>query len=192
MTDNLVACGTFRKQVLLFDPRENSYKPLTSYTVHKKCVLALGMDDTRIISCSEDGKTILYDIRAQKAVKTISLSNGAYPTCLSFRREAPAPLFYIGDRSGQIHLVNSDLFEIVQTYDIGHKQIVQGVFHSLGSVMTCSKDGHMKVMEPSLGLQELASLKIDAELPGVHSFNNTVALAGGDSVVRLWAPKEGF
>ena len=73
MTDNVIACGTYDKKVLLFDPRDSNYKAITDYKVHKKCVLALGMDDNRIISCSEDGRTILYDLRARKIVKIIKV-----------------------------------------------------------------------------------------------------------------------
>ena len=72
-TDNLVACGTFDKLVLFFDPR-NGYAPITFYTAHKKSVLSLGIDDTRIISGGEDGILKLFDFRARKVVSSITVS----------------------------------------------------------------------------------------------------------------------
>jgi len=187
--DDLVACGTFDKKVLFFDPRKG-YEPITWYTAHKKPVLALGMDENRVVTCGEDGKIILYDLRAKKVHKEIVLEH--FPTCLSFRKEDPVGLFYVGDKCGNVHLLDSEKFEVVQSYQVGHKRTVQGVFHSLGSVFTCSRDGLLKIFEPSNGLKEIRSISVEAELPAVHALNNTMALAGGDSIVRLWSPVEGF
>jgi len=97
----------------------------------------------------------------------LQLPDSAYPTCHSFKRDDPLPHFYIGDKLGKLHLVDSNKFELVKTYEAGHQKAVQGVFHTLGSVLTCSKDGTMKILEPSLGLNELASYKVEsAELTG--------------------------
>jgi len=101
-------------------------------------------------------------------------------------------LFYIGDNTGGLHLIDSTEFDIVKSYKIGHSRTVQGVFHGLGSVFTCSRDGNMKIFEPSSGLKELASFEIGCELPQVHSLNNIVALADAEGTIRLWSPVEGF
>ena len=73
MTENVVACGTYNKNVLLHDIRDKPGSTIATYAEHKKCVLALGMDDVRVISCSEDGRSLLYDIRARKVVKAIKV-----------------------------------------------------------------------------------------------------------------------
>jgi hypothetical protein len=72
--DNMVACGTFDKKVLLFDPRQE-YRPITWFTAHRKPVLALGLDEKRVISCGEDGKCVWYDLRARKVHKSFMVSH---------------------------------------------------------------------------------------------------------------------
>ena len=70
--DNLVACGTVNK-VLLFDPRSGT-DPVTTYKAHKRSVLALGMDENRVISCGEDGKVVSLDLRNKKIKRAFAVS----------------------------------------------------------------------------------------------------------------------
>ena len=82
MTENVVACGTYNKKVLLHDIRDKPDSTIATYADHKRSVLALGMDDFRVISCSEDGRSLLYDIRARKVVKAIKVRILTFCVCV--------------------------------------------------------------------------------------------------------------
>jgi len=77
--DHLVACGTGNHGIVLFDPRTGN-NPVTSYKAHRKSVLALGMDESRVISCGEDGKVACYDLRGKKIQKSFSVRHNSFTT----------------------------------------------------------------------------------------------------------------
>ena len=81
-------------------------------------------------------------------------------------------------------------FEIVKSYGTGTSVTVQGVFHGLGRVLTCSRAGHMQVFEPSSGLNEMASVRVDAEMTQVDALDNIVAMSDKNGVIRLWSARE--
>lgn len=70
---NLVALGSFDKQVILWDPRSGS-TPILSYSPHRRAVLKLclleesGTTDT-VVSISEDQTLAVWDVRAGKLLK---------------------------------------------------------------------------------------------------------------------------
>lgn len=59
-------------------------------------------------------------------------------------------------------------FKIKRTYAGIHSKAVQGVFHTLGSVYTCSSDGMLIVHDPSAELGIVKKIALEkVELPKV-------------------------
>ena len=55
-------------------------------------------------------------------------------------------------------LYDSISFSLMQTYDIGHKGKLMGVIHTLGAIYTCCSDTTIKILEPSVRPDVIATL----------------------------------
>ena len=58
----------------LYDPRTDGMKPIKTLKNHKKAVLSISVDDTNIISASEDGTICVWNRKAGKIAKTLTVS----------------------------------------------------------------------------------------------------------------------
>ncbi|CAL8108532.1 unnamed protein product [Orchesella dallaii] len=195
-SNNLLAIGAFNRKVTLLDPREDlkTSKPVHVYSPHTRSVLSVGLDCNYVISCGEDGVCVKHDIRTRSTVNSFKLERGdkpVYPTCMSFRETTiNLPYFYIGDNVGGIHLVDLLKFEIVRSYKL-HNAPVRGVFHNMGSVVSCSKDGKLQIRDPTLSLNEISTVDVgdNLDLPSVHSLNNALVCGDGNGIVRVWGER---
>ncbi|ODM95344.1 F-box/WD repeat-containing protein 9 [Orchesella cincta] len=192
-SNDLLAIGAFNRKVTVLDAREslNNTKPIHVYSPHTKSILSVGLDSNYVISCGEDGSCVKHDLRSKSTVSSFKLPKSekpVYPTCMSFRETTiNLPYFYVGDNVGGVHLVDLLKFEIVRSSKL-HNAPVRGVFHNLGSVVSCSKDGKLQIRDPSLALNEIGSVDVGdkIDLPCVHSLNNALVCGDGDGVVRVW------
>ncbi|KAJ9577389.1 hypothetical protein L9F63_006012, partial [Diploptera punctata] len=156
---------------------------------HKRAVLALSISDDVIISASEDQTVAVWDHRAGKVLKQIKLyenkdDENAFPMCLSFNDN----LLYVGDTKGQLHLLNPSQgqFNIIKAYDIGHSRKLTCVKHGMGSIMTSSSDGTLRISTPT---QEPQTIAIISSKGGEFDYkNNILAIGGTDNTVEFWVP----
>lgn len=69
---SLFATGSFCRTVLVFDPR-SGYNPIAKYRPHKMAVIRLAMNSRFILSASEDRTVSIWDQRAGKTMKNITV-----------------------------------------------------------------------------------------------------------------------
>jgi F-box/WD-40 domain protein 9 len=67
-----VAAGTYTRAVTIFDTRVGD-KQVSSYTAHRRAVLALSMCNDFIVSASEDQTLAVWDQRAGRVLKQVKL-----------------------------------------------------------------------------------------------------------------------
>ncbi|PSN30204.1 hypothetical protein C0J52_21036 [Blattella germanica] len=187
---NLVAAGTFTRVVKLFDTRVGENQ-VNSYTAHRRSVLALAMSGDLIVSASEDQTVAVWDQRAGKVLKQMKLyedgEQRTFPMCLSFNDN----LLYVGDTKGQLLLLNPThgQFNIVKVFEVGHTSKVTCVQHGMGSIITSSTDGTVRISTPTQEPQTIAIITSQGgEVTSFDYKNNVLAIGGTDSAVEFWMP----
>ncbi|XP_035218958.1 F-box/WD repeat-containing protein 9-like [Stegodyphus dumicola] len=183
--DNALVSGCYGRSVSLFDLRAD-LQPVFQHIHHKKPVICIVCDEKYIISGSEDKTIIIYDKVARKIMKTIQFD--AFPLCMSYGLGQ----LLVGDVGGSFHVIDPthEKFELLQTYPSGHKMKVTGIQHSLGSIITCSTDKTIRVLEPNVDPGLIAVLERDAEISKISLFNTTLVSANTDDSITVWTPKE--
>ncbi|XP_020011481.1 F-box/WD repeat-containing protein 9 isoform X1 [Castor canadensis] len=137
--DVLVA-GTYDKKVTLYDPRA-SPALLKNWHLHSGAVLTLLADDRHIISGSEDRTFVVLDRRANNVLQRLQLDS--YLLCMSYQ----GPQLWAGDNQGQLYVfANRDgSFQLVRSFNVGHRSQITGIRHSLGALYTTSTDKTIRV-----------------------------------------------
>lgn len=190
--NNLLAAGTFARSVMLFDTRVGLLH-INSYRAHQSAVIALSMSGDLIVSASEDRRVAVWDQRAGKVLKRIKLyenkgEDNAFPMSLSFSEN----LLYVGDNKGKLHLLNPahGWFNIVESYEVGHTAMLTCVKHGMGSILTSSTDGTVRVSTPTQKPEAIAVIVSQAgEVTGFDYKNGVLAVAGTDSALEFWFPR---
>jgi len=189
LLEHTAVAGTFDKKVVIMDTREE-VKKMTYYRSHSMPVLGLRITDRHILSLSEDRTVVIYDRAAGKRFKRLSIPGGSFPLSLSLSWNS----LYVGDKSGAVHLIDTsqDRFEIVQSYSTGHRSKLTSVAAGLGSVITASSEGDIRIHHPDrcLGLMgtvtnpdcgELAQISYSSA-PG----KQTLAAGFSNNTVKIW------
>jgi len=189
MLENTAVAGTFDKKVVIMDTREE-VKKMTYYRSHSMPVLGLRVTDRHIFSLSEDRTLVIYDRAAGKRLKRLHIPGGSFPLSLSLSWNS----LYVGDKSGALHLIDTshDRFEIVQSYTTGHRSKLTSVAAGLGSVLTASSEGDIRIHHPDRGLGlmgtvtnpdcgELAQISYSST-PG----QQTLAAGFSNNTVKIW------
>ncbi|XP_021912837.1 F-box/WD repeat-containing protein 9-like isoform X2 [Zootermopsis nevadensis] len=190
-TSNLVAAGTYNRNVVIFDTRVGGSQ-VSLYTAHHGAVLALSMSGDFIISASEDQTLAVWDQRAGKVFKKLNLyenkdEDKAFPMCLSFSND----LLYVGDSKSQLHLLNpaQGKFDIVESYQVGHTEKLTCVKHSMGSILTSSTDRTVRISTPTKNPETIAIIRSQAgEVARFDYTNNVLAVGGTDNALEFWLP----
>ncbi|KAJ1530452.1 hypothetical protein ONE63_005355 [Megalurothrips usitatus] len=199
---NLVAVGSFDKQVLLWDPRCGS-KPIHSYAAHRRSVLKLCLlqesgDTDAVVSISEDKTLAVWDVRAGKLFKnnvkigTNDPESNAFPMCMSHNGDN----LYIGDSKNRLHLVDPRRdsktgFEVIASYDAGHKDLckITAVRHGLDCVITGSSDGTVRVSTATHHPELLTKFgTIGTEVASLDFQHGILAVGCTNCAVELWMP----
>nr|XP_040146334.1 F-box/WD repeat-containing protein 9 isoform X2 [Ictidomys tridecemlineatus] len=141
--DVLVA-GTYDKKVTIYDPRAGPAQ-LQSRRLHSSAVLALVADDRHIVSSSEDHTLVVFDRRANSVLQRLQLDS--YLLCMSYQE----PQLWTGDNGGLLHVFAScdGCFQLVRSFDVGHRSQITGIKHSLGALYTTSTDKTFRVHVPT-------------------------------------------
>merc|ERR1719394_220797 len=123
--ENEIVASCFR-EVAFVDFRTPKQR---KYLFHTKPVLCVVGNDRYIVTGSEDKTMVVYDRRAEKPLKKMTLD--AYPLCMNYRGNQ---LWY-GDRQGQLHLLDATggAFSTVATYDVSHTDKVTGMVSTDGA-----------------------------------------------------------
>jgi len=185
MHENRVVAGTYDKKVIQMDARED-IKKMTFFKCHTKPVLAVKITDRQVISLSEDQYLVVYDRAAGKRFKRVLIPGHSFPMSMSWHGNS----LYVGDKSGTLYLIDTtnDAFDIVQQYQTGHVGKITSVTHGLGSLMTSSSDGDIRVFHPSRNLDLMATIKNpDCGEVAQLSYNSKI-LAGAfsNNTVKIW------
>jgi len=186
---NRVAVGCFDKRVIQMDTREE-VKRMTVYKSHSMPVLAVKVTEKHILSLSEDGKLVVFDRKAGRKYKTVAMPGPSFPMCMSLYDNS----LYVGDKSGGLHLVDigQDKFDLVQSYKTGHSGRVTSIDNNVGSVLTGSSDGSIKVFHSGRNLVPLTTVqKTDddsGEVAQISYRNHVLAAAYSNNAVKIWTP----
>lgn len=193
MLEHTAVAGTFDKKVVIMDTREE-VKKMTYYRSHSMPVLGLRVTDRHIFSLSEDRTLVIYDRAAGKRLKRLHIPGGSFPLSLSLSWNS----LYVGDKSGALHLIDTsyDRFEIVQSYSTGHRSKLTSVAAGLGSVLTASSEGDIRIHHPDRGLGlmgivtnpdcgELAQISYSST-PG----QQTLAAGFSNNTVKIWTRED--
>ncbi|XP_071742951.1 F-box/WD repeat-containing protein 9-like [Lepeophtheirus salmonis] len=183
-SSSLICAGTFDKKVVLFDAR--SHKRLGTGCYHKKAVLALAISSDYIISASEDNNVIFFDRKTHRRAQTLKFDH--YITSLYLYEDA----LYCGDKAGGIHVVHVKTLKVIQSYPSTHSNQVTGVHCGLGSVVSCSTDGTVKVFQPDLSMENINVIEDTKEqqMTGIcYDECRNVLVSGQMGSVHLWRPK---
>ena len=187
--NNALFAGGYDKKVYHFDPRISEMVcPPKRY--HKQPVLSLLANDQFLITASEDKNIVVYDRRADAIFKTLTLAE--YPMCMGAWQDQ----LWVGDKIGLIHLIDTTDgdFNIVETYDVGHKGKVTDIIQTTGALFTCSTDKTVKVLEPCLSPAQpkvITTLEQHiADMASITFQNDVLCGASSDCTVSIWKPKK--
>jgi len=184
--ENKVVAGTYDKKVIFMDSRED-VKKMTFFKCHTKPVLAVKITDRQVVSLSEDQSLVVYDRAAGKRFKKLLIPGHSFPMSMSWHGNS----LYVGDKSGSLYLVDTtnDAFEIVQQYHTGHRGKITSIATSLGSVITSSSDGDIRVFHPNRNLDLMATIKNPdcGEAAQISHNDHVLAGAFSNNTVKIWA-----
>lgn len=181
-----VVAGTYDKKVILMDSRED-VKKMTFFKCHTKPVLAVKITERQVLSLSEDQYLVVYDRAAGKRFKKILIPGHSFPMSMSWHGNS----LYVGDKSGSLYLLDTtnDSFDIVQQYHTGHCGKITSISTNLGSIVTSSSDGDIRVFHPNRNLDLMATIKNPECGEAAQISHNDHILAGAfsNNTVKIWA-----
>jgi len=184
--ESKVVAGTYDKKVILMDSRED-VKKMTFFKCHTKPVLAVKITERQVVSLSEDQNLVIYDRAAGKKFKKVLIPGHSFPMSMSWSGNS----LYVGDKSGSLYLIDTthDLFEIVQQYNTGHCGKITAISSGLGSVMTSSSDGDIRIFHPSRSMEPMTVLKNPdcGEVAQISCSDQILAGAFSNNTVKIWA-----
>uniref|UniRef100_A0A8C5V4E1 F-box and WD repeat domain containing 9 n=1 Tax=Microcebus murinus TaxID=30608 RepID=A0A8C5V4E1_MICMU len=208
---DILVTGTYDKKVTVYDPRgrreardawagwggplRGSDEPpprpaaheagpalLKSRRLHSSAVLALLADDRHIISGSEDHTLVVFDRRANSVLQRLQLDS--YLLCMSYQE----PQLWAGDNQGLLHVFanRNGCFQLVRSFDVGHRSHITGIKHSLGTLYTTSTDKTIRVHLPTDPPRTICIRNHHNVLNGVCAEGNLVVAASGGLSLEVW------
>ncbi|XP_006900865.1 PREDICTED: F-box/WD repeat-containing protein 9 [Elephantulus edwardii] len=178
---DILVTGTYDKKVTVYDPRAGPAL-LKSRQLHSSAVLALLADDRHIISGSEDRTLVVFDRRANSVLQRLQLDS--YLLCMSYQE----PQLWAGDNQGLLHVFanHHGCFQLVRTFDVGHRSQITGIKHSLGTLYTTSTDKTIRVHVPTDPPRTICTRNYDEVLNGICAEGNLVVAASGGMSLEVW------
>ena len=188
-----VVVGTFDKKVKMFDLR--LAKPtVTSVKHHKMPVLAvraLPNNSHSVISASEDGTVAMMDRRTKKVVSRMTFKDtGGFPMCMDLMGDG-CNCLVVGDKNGGLRLIDANKMEEIKAVPNLHSTKITGIDVGLDGIVTSSSDKTVKILQPDLSLNVIATLTDNelGEVVAVSFANDCLAVGSGLEYVQVWRPK---
>lgn len=181
----LFATGSFCKTVLVFDSRAG-YNPIARYQPHQRAVIRLAMNSNYILSASEDKTVSIWDQRAGRIMKTVTISKESFPMSMSMQKD----LVYVGDSNAKLHVLDLKReFEPVKCYETKHKKGITGVHFTTGCLITSSTDKTVRISTPTDPPQNFTTLTCGyGEIASTDYLNNVLAVSGTEGI-EIWRPR---
>ncbi|KAK1118446.1 hypothetical protein K0M31_015144 [Melipona bicolor] len=181
----LFATGSFCKTILVFDPRLN-YQPIIKYRPHKRAVIRLAMSSNFILSASEDRTVSIWDQRASRTMKNVTISQESFPMSMCMQQD----IVYVGDGNAKLHILDPKKdFKPVKCYTTEHKKGINGVHVAPGCLITSSMDQTVRISSPTDPPQHVTTLKSSyGEIASTDYLNNVLAVSGTEGI-EIWRPK---
>ncbi|XP_071633549.1 F-box/WD repeat-containing protein 9-like isoform X2 [Temnothorax longispinosus] len=183
---SLFATGSSWGTIYVFDSRLRN-KPKYQYQPHTGYVAKLAMNTEYILSASEDKTVSVWDQRAGRTMKSITIPDEATPTCMSMRRDN---WVCVGDTKAKLHMLNpKNNFELVKSYSTEHTDSIRGVRLTHGCRITSSKGGIVRISSPTDPPKLIATLRTGyGNINSMDYLNDTLAIVSGQSL-GVWRPK---
>ncbi|XP_043254943.1 F-box/WD repeat-containing protein 9-like isoform X1 [Colletes gigas] len=175
----LFATGSFCRTVLVFDTRLGC-NPIVKFQPHKRAVIRLSMSSNFILSASEDRTVAIWDQRAGRLMKNVTISQESFPMSMCMRRD----MVYVGDCSAKLHVLDPKKgFELVKCYSTGHKKGISGVHVGPGYLITSSTDETVRISSPTDPPQHIVTLQTRfGEVASIDYSNDVLAISGTDGI----------
>ncbi|XP_058802168.1 F-box/WD repeat-containing protein 9-like [Phymastichus coffea] len=182
---SLFATGSYCKTVLVFDPR-SGHSPIIKYQPHHRAVISLAMSTNYILSASEDKTVNVWDQRAGRTMKSVTISKESFPMSMYMQKD----VVYVGDSGANLHILDiKQDFDPVKSYKTGHEKKITGVYAGTGCLITSSLDRTVKITSPTDPPHMLATLQYrNGEIAGIDYLNEVLAVSGRDAI-EIWRPK---
>lgn len=180
---SIFAVGSYGKTVFVFDAR--TAKKICQYQSHTGAVIKLAMNSEYILSASEDKTVSVWDQRAGRTMKSITISGEAFPRCINMQRDWVC----IGDNTAKLHVLDpKNNFELVKSYATEHTKGITGVHLAEGCLITSSTDGTVRISSPTDPPRPIATFNSGfGEIARMDYLNGTLAISGID--IAVWRPK---
>lgn len=177
---SLFATGSYMKSVFVFDSRSGE-KPIRQYRSHGGAVIKLAMNSEYILSASEDKTVSVWDQRAGRAMKYITIPGEAFAMCMSMQQDCVC----VGDSIAKLHVLNPrNDFELVKSYSTGHAKGIRGVHLTHGNLITSSIDGTIRISSPTDPPKHMATLRSPfGEIARMDYQNGVLAISGSEIAV---------
>ncbi|XP_071653470.1 F-box/WD repeat-containing protein 9-like [Temnothorax longispinosus] len=151
---NLFVTGSSCGTVYVFDSRSRN-NPIKHYRPCPRDVINLAMNTQYIVSANEDKTVSVWDQRAGRVIKSITIPGEALCTCMNMRRD----WVFIGDRDAKLHILNlNNDFEPVKSYSTEHTDMITGVRLTRECLITSSRDGTVRISSLTDPPQPIATL----------------------------------
>ncbi|XP_071565477.1 F-box/WD repeat-containing protein 9-like [Temnothorax nylanderi] len=186
----LFATGSFSGIIYVFDSR-SSNKPISRYHPHTEEVTDLAMNTEYILSVSSDQTVSVWDQRAGRTMKSITIPSYEYTFYISMRQDWVC----VADAAAKLHMLNpKNDFELVKSYSTEHSRTrgpfenISGLHLSHGSLITSFKDT-VEISCPTDPPKLITTLR-----PKFHRINsmdylNDTLAVSGDFNIAIWRPK---
>ncbi|XP_012889630.1 PREDICTED: F-box/WD repeat-containing protein 9 [Dipodomys ordii] len=152
----------------------------------KAAVLCLDYRPDILVAGTYDRKVALYDPRgpATPAVCLRPAQMDSYLLCMSYQQ----PQLWAGDNLGQLQVFANrhGCFQLVRSFNVGHKSHITGIKHSLGALYTTSIDKTIRVHVPTDPPWTICTRSHHRVLNGICAEGNVVVAASEDSSLEVW------
>lgn len=177
---SLFATGSYMRTVFVFDSRSGE-KPIRQYRSHGGAVIKLAMNSEYILSASEDKTVSIWDQRAGRTMKYITIPGEAFPMCINMQQDCVC----IGDSIAKLHVLNpKNDFELVKSYSTEHTKGITGVHLTRGNLITSSTDGTVRISSPTDPPKSMATLCSPfGAIARMDYQNGILAISGSEIVV---------
>lgn len=179
------ATGSYGRNVFVFDSR--SGHEIAQYRAHNRAVIKLAMNSEYILSASEDKTICIWDQRARRTRKSVTISDEAFPMCISMQRD----WVYIGDSAAKLHVLDlkHPEYELVKSYATEHTTRITEIHLTHGCLITSSTDGTVRISSPTDPPKPLTTLFCNfGEVASMDYLNGVLAVSGTEGI-NIWRSK---